>query len=243
MGSPLALHRPGGVWRWLPSRCAVCRSWPQAPLCDTCISHFAQPVARCVTCALPLPVASPQRPRRCGACLKSPPPLDLCLTATSYAWPWMDLIAQLKFHQQPGWAAPLATLMLSAPWVEDTLAQADAVLPIPLSTERLAERGYNQSLLLARQLCPGKTDERLLLRIRHTPAQRSLPRAERLANLIGAFAVDPLHAADIRGRRIVLVDDVMTSGASLHTAARVLREAGATHISAVVLARTEADAA
>ena len=131
--------------------------------------------------------------------------------------------------------------MLSAPWVEDTLAQADWVLPIPLSPERLSERGYNQSLLLARLLCPDKTDERLLLRTRHTTAQRSLPRAERLANLIGAFAVDPLRTAEIRGRRLVLVDDVMTSGASLHTAAQVLRQAGAAHISAVVLARTEPD--
>lgn len=243
MASPLALHRPGGVWRWLPSRCAVCRSWPQAPLCDTCISQFAQPLARCATCALPLPATSVLRPQRCGACLQSPPPLDLCLTATAYAWPWVDLIAQLKFHQQAGWAAPLATLLLSAPWVEDTLAQADTVLPIPLSPERLAERGYNQSLLLARQLSPDKTDDRLLLRTRHTPSQRSLPRAERLANLVGAFAVDPLRAAEIRGQRIVLVDDVMTSGASLHTAAQVLRQAGAAHISAVVLARTEADTA
>jgi ComF family protein len=133
--------------------------------------------------------------------------------------------------------------MLSAPWVEDTLAKADTVLPIPLSPERLAERGYNQSLLLARQLSPDKTDDRLLLRTRHTPSQRSLPRAERLANLVGAFAVDPLRVAEIRGQRIVLVDDVMTSGASLHTAAQVLRQAGAAHISAVVLARTEADAA
>jgi predicted amidophosphoribosyltransferase len=220
MASPLALQRPGGVWRWLPSRCAVCRSWPQAPLCDTCISQFAQPLARCATCALPLPATSVLRPQRCGACLQSPPPLDLCLTATAYAWPWVDLIAQLKFHQQAGWAAPLATLMLSAPWIEDTLAQADTVLPIPLSPERLAERGYNQSLLLARQLSPDKTDD-----------------------LVGAFAVDPLRAAEIRGQRIVLVDDVMTSGASLHTAAQVLRQAGAAHISAVVLARTEADTA
>ncbi|MGV0960951.1 MAG: phosphoribosyltransferase family protein [Limnohabitans sp.] len=243
MGSPLALHRPDGVWRWLPSRCAICRSWPQAPLCDTCISHFAPPTARCATCSLPLPAQASLRPRRCGACLQSPPPLDLCLAATRYGWPWIDLIAQLKFYQQPGWAAPLATLMLSTPWVEDTLTEADWVLPIPLSAQRLAERGYNQSLLLARHLCPGKTDDRLLLRTRHTPSQRSLPRAQRLANLIGAFAVEPLRAAEIRGRRMVLVDDVMTSGASLHMAAHALRQAGAAHVSAVVLARTEADTA
>jgi ComF family protein len=210
-------------------------------VCEDCIAHFAQPCSRCITCALPLPFETTVRQTRCGACLQNPPPLDLCLTATAYAWPWVDLIAQLKFHGQPGWAAPMASLMLNAPWVEDTLAAADCVLPIPLSTQRLAERGYNQSLLLARQLSPGKTKGELLLRTRDTPAQRTLPRAERLANLTGAFAVDPLCVAQVRGKRLVLIDDVMTSGASLHTAAQVLRDAGAGHISAVVLARTEPD--
>jgi predicted amidophosphoribosyltransferase len=80
----------------------------------------------------------------------------------------------------------------------------------------------------------------LLLRTRDTPSQRTLPRAERLANLVGAFAVEPLRAPQLRGKKVVLIDDVMTSGASLHTAARVLREAGAAQVSAMVLARTEA---
>ncbi|PUE09222.1 phosphoribosyltransferase [Limnohabitans sp. T6-5] len=237
LSSPLAPHRPDGTWGWLPSRCAVCRSWPHAPLCDLCISRFAPPVQRCSTCALPLPALTAQ----CGSCIKSPPPLDSCLTATAYAWPWIELIAKLKFQQQAGWAGPLATLMLSAPGVEDALDATDWVLPIPLSPQRLAERGYNQALLLADKLSPPKTDARLLLRTRHTPAQRTLPRAERLSNLQGAFAVEPLRAQEIRGKRVVLVDDVMTSGASLHTAAQVLRQAGASHISAIVLARTETD--
>ncbi len=227
---------PDRVWAWLPSRCAVCQSWPEAPLCDTCISRFAQPRHRCTTCALPLPHPA----RRCGACLTNPAPLDLCLTATAYEWPWVDLIARYKFQQQAGWAGPLATLMLSAPWAEDLLDAADWVLPIPLSPQRLAERGYNQSWLLARQLSPHKADAHLLLRTRDTPSQRTLPRAERLANLVGAFAVEPLRASQLRGKKVVLVDDVMTSGASLHTAAQVLREAGAAQVSALVLARTEA---
>lgn len=225
-----------GFWRWLPSRCAICQSWPQSPLCEACISRFAQPQPRCPCCALPLP----QPARRCGACLKTPPPLDLCLTATAYAWPWVDLIARYKFQQEPGWAEPLATLMLSTPLAEDALDEADWVLPIPLSVQRLAERGYNQSWLLARQLSPQKADARLLLRTRDTPSQRTLPRTERLANLVGAFAVEPLRAAQVRGKKVVLIDDVMTSGASLHTAARMLREAGAAQVSALVLARTEA---
>jgi ComF family protein len=150
------------------------------------------------------------------------------------------LIARYKFQQQPGWAQPLASLMHSTPWAEDMLDAADWVLPIPLSAQRLAERGYNQSWLLANQLSPQKADPHLLLRTRDTASQRTLPRTERLANLVGAFAVEPLRAAQLRGKRVVLIDDVMTSGASLHTAARVLRAAGTAQVSALVLARTEA---
>jgi ComF family protein len=153
----------------------------------------------------------------------------------------VDLIARFKFRQQPGWAGPLATLMLSAPGVEDALDAADVVLPIPLSAQRLAERGYNQAWLLARHLSPHKAEAQWLLRTRDTPTQRSLPRTDRLANLKGAFSIEPLQALNLQGKRVVLVDDVMTSGASLHTAARALRQAGAAHITSVVVARTEAD--
>jgi ComF family protein len=231
-----AAWRPTALWQWLPSRCAICQTWPQAPICETCIGRFAQPQRRCTTCALPLPHAGPQ----CGACLLSPPPLDLCLTATAYAWPWVELIARYKFREQAGWDRPLATLMRSVPWAEDTLDAADWVLPIPLSSQRLSERGYNQAWLLARQLSPNKADAQLLMRTRDTPSQRHLPRAERLANLEGAFALAEGRSAQLTGKRVVLVDDVMTSGASLHSAARALRLAGAVHISALVLARTEA---
>ena len=109
---------------------------------------------------------------------------------------------------------------------------------MPLARERLAERGYNQALLLARHLAPRKTDATLLLRTRHTPAQRELTRAERLRNVRGAFAVDPMRAHELRDQRVVLVDDVMTTGASLHAAATALRQAGVTHVTALVFART-----
>ena len=178
---------------------------------------------------------------RCGSCLITPPPLTHCLSAVDYAWPWRDRIAQFKFHEQPGWASHLAWLMRSSTWAEDLLHEVDALLPIPLSRERLAERGYNQSWLLARSLAPDKADPALLLRIRHTPVQRTLPRSERLANLEGAFALDPLRAHEVQGLHLLLVDDVMTSGASLHTAAHVLLQAGAAQVSAIVLARTGLD--
>ena len=221
----------------LPSQCAVCRAWPSQPVCGACVSRFAQPVLRCHTCALPLPEGVAQ----CGNCLLRPPPLDACFAALAYAYPWSQCIAEYKFHQQVGWAATLADLLRHSPWVEPALEQCDTVLPMPLSRERLRERGYNQALELARQLAPHKTQTQLLLRTRHTAPQPTLRRTERLRNVQGAFALEPLQAHTVRGQRVVLVDDVMTSGASLFAAAAVLRQAGAAHITGLVVARTPAD--
>ena len=240
--APTASAPPGlgseRFWSWLPSQCAVCKAWPARPVCDTCIAAFAQPVHRCPTCALQLPDAF----GRCGACLVHPPLWHSALTAVSYQWPWTTLVARFKYQSQPGWASSLASLMLSAPGVDDALAQAQWVVPMPLSSRRLAERGFNQSLWLAKQLSPRQARHDLLLRIRDTPAQRTLPRAERLQNLRGAFSVDPLQVAALRGQRVMLVDDVMTTGASLQMATEALLGAGVSHVTAVVFARTEADA-
>lgn len=124
------------------------------------------------------------------------------------------------------------------------LTAGDCVVPLPLSAERLRFRGYNQSWLIARALVSqsasaAPADAALLLRIRHTAPQLNLSLAARQRNVAGAFAVDPLHAGRVRQRHVVLVDDVMTSGASLKAAAVVLREAGAHRVTALVFARTE----
>lgn len=219
----------------LPSQCAVCRAWPSAPVCDACVGRFAPPVRRCGTCALPLgPGSAP-----CGECLLHPPPLDACLAACAYVWPWPQCIAEFKFLGDAGRAGPLATLIRSAPWVEPALEAADLLLPMPLAPIRLRQRGFNQAYELARRLDAAKCAPGLLLRTRETAAQSGLARKERLRSLHGAFALDPLRAEEVQGRRVVLVDDVMTSGASLFSAARVLRAGGAAHITAIVLARTD----
>ena len=119
----------------------------------------------------------------------------------------------------------------------------DWLLPLPLSAERLQTRGFNQAWELASALARqsstrARADTRLLLRLKHTRAQSQLGREARLANVRGAFQVDPLRSGELAGRRVVLVDDVMTSGASLFAAAQALRDAGAAHITALVLART-----
>ena len=224
-----------GLAAAVPGQCAVCRAWPAQPVCERCVARFAQPRNRCDRCAIPVPSGI----ARCGSCLTTPPPLDGCHAAVSYEYPWSALITQYKFGGQAGWARSFATLMRSAPWVEPALEQADIVLPLPLSPQRLAERGFNQSLLLARALAPQKTVSDLLLRLRHAPAQATLDRRQRLGNVKGAFALDPLRAAEVRGKRIVLVDDVMTSGASLSSAAEPLAQAGAAAVTALVLARTD----
>lgn len=224
-----------GLLDALPSQCMVCRAWPSQSICEACVNRFAQPRTRCQTCALVVPAGV----RQCGECIRNPPPLDSCLAAVSYDFPWINLILSYKFHQQPGRASAFALLLRSTPWVEPALDAASLLLPVPLSRARLQTRGYNQALLLARQLAPGKAEHRLLLRIRDTAPQSSLKRAQRLDSLRHVFAVDPLLRQRVRGARLVLVDDVMTSGATLYAAAHALRAAGAAHITALVIARTE----
>jgi ComF family protein len=234
----------------IASQCAVCRSWPARQVCGPCMARFASPAQRCMRCALALPadlsMGLRTGPPLCGACAIDPPPLDRTFAGVAYAYPWSTLIAGYKFGEQHGWAAFFAGLLLQSPGlalVLGELAPEDWLLPVPLSTQRLEARGFNQAwelcAALARQTrTQAGLDARLLLRVKHTRPQSQLKRKERLANVKGAFQVDPLRTAELQGRRVVLVDDVMTSGASLYTAAQALRDAGAAHVTAVVLART-----
>ena len=219
---------------YLPSLCHVCHRWPSQPLCAPCIERFAQPTQRCPTCALTL------TPNVEHFCATSPSPLDACVAAVSYAFPWSSCIARFKFETDPGLARALADLMRHAPWVEPALDAANLVVPMPLSRLRLRERGFNQALELARHLAPHKTHAHVLLRSGDSAHQVGASREERLDHVRDAFWVAPEHLHDVRGQHVVLLDDVMTTGASLYEAARALRAAGAAHITGMVLARTEA---
>lgn len=169
--------------------------------------------------------------------------MDACVAAVDYAYPWADLITRFKFKQSTGLAAAFAQLMLATPWSQPALDQADLLLPMPLSNTRLKQRGFNQALELAKRLKTSqaprlKLEAHVLLRVFDTAPQSSLSRSERLRNVRHAFAVNPQRLSDVHQKRVVLVDDVMTSGASLNAAAHALRIAGAAHVTGLVLART-----
>jgi len=189
-------------------------------------------------CALPLAAAAPL----CGECLRDPPPFQRCHCVFDYAFPWDRLISRFKFGNEAELATLLSTLLQQA--LRDQAAQRpDLIVCVPLSRQRLAERGYNQAWEIARLL--GREmgiDARptLLRRTRDGAHQVDLPLARRRTNLRQAFAVDAARAASLGDRHVALVDDVMTSGATLREAASALLDAGAARVDAWILARTPA---
>ena len=234
----LKLHIPLSIS--LPSVCHICHRWPSQPLCAPCVERFAQPALRCPTCALMLThTSNASHAAACPHCTRHPSPLDACVAAVSYTFPWAACIARFKFQADPSLARSLAHLMQHAPWVEPALDAATLVVPMPLSPTRLRERGFNQALELARHLSPHKTHAHTLLRRGDSAHQVGASRPERLEHVRDAFWVAPERVPAVRGQRVVVVDDVMTTGASMHEAARALRAAGAAHITGLVLARTE----
>ncbi len=247
-----ALLRPGRwrdhagrLWKW-PSACHVCARWPTAPLCAACVARFASPLARCPRCAAPWAQGF------CAACVSSPPPADgpgRCIVAVDYGYPWDTLIAGFKFRGQAGWAGPFADLMLRADGASALMQDCELIAPVPLTPARVASRGHHAPWELAKALArnpaaPRSAPARLcadaLVRLSEGPPQHRLGRAERLRNLAGAFAVPPQRATALAGLRVLLIDDVTTTGATLLAAAGALRAAGAAGVDALVFARTPA---
>jgi ComF family protein len=220
----------------LPGQCAVCRAWDAGRLCRDCRTRFIPPLPRCPGCALPLP--QPDAP--CAECLLHPLPFERCVAALDYVWPWNGVIGQLKFHDGLDLAGALSALLLQA-LRHAAPPPVELVLPLPLGPQRLQERGYNQAWELTRRVAPplGLDGEpRLLLRLFDTPRQSGLAQTQRRANVRGAFGIAPGRAAALHGRRVALLDDVMTTGATAAEAARTLLDAGAAAVQLWVLART-----
>lgn len=187
---------------------------------------------------MPLPAvdmaANVQAARTCGRCLQQPPPLTETRAACLYGFPVDRLLLRFKFHQDLAAGRLLAQLMIDA---FAPLPMPQALVPVPLHGTRLRQRGYDQALELARPLArlwqlPLLADG--LRRCRHTAPQSRLDAVQRRRNLHGAFNVKP---GITWPAHVVLVDDVMTTGATLHAAAMALRRAGVARIDAWVCAR------
>ena len=222
----------------LPTQCAVCRGWAVARICTDCLQRHAALRPRCRVCAIAVPNAASV----CGACLRQPPPFARSIAAVDYAFPWSSLVAAFKFRAALDLAPALADLLTDAVRNGDA-PRPSLLLPLPLSAERLAERGMNQAWELARRVAAqldiaARPD--VLRRLIDTPHLADLPRERRAVCIRGAFGIDPGHAQLVRGQCIALIDDVMTSGASAAEATRVLLAGGASEVHVWVLARTPA---
>ncbi len=206
-------------------------------LCQDCTHRFATPVPRCAACALRVPAGVAV----CGHCLIDPPAWDGAIAAVDYAYPWDTLIPSFKFRDALDLTATLTHRMVDAISADTAHARPDLLLPVPLSPQRLQQRGYNQAWQITRRLGAHlgvAVDANLLLRVRDTPHQLSQPLARRAANVRGAFAVEPLRRGEVAGRAFAVIDDVMTTGATAAEVARVLKQAGARRVDVWVLART-----
>ncbi len=229
---------------YLPSQCEVCHQWGSYQVCGHCMQRFAPPKPRCRLCGLQLSAALSSAQTPCGNCVLQPPPFARTVCAADYGFPWDNLVTRFKFHQQPELSRALAQVLVQA--VQDSYqpsgqALPQLVLPVPLAAPRLAQRGYNQAWELARRVARQlhlPADAQVLWRVLDTGHQAQLHRAERQRNLSGAFMVNPALLQRCVGQHLALVDDVMTTGATLREAAGALLQAGAKQVDAWVLART-----
>lgn len=222
-----------------PSPCLVCGQWPERgekSLCMSCLSqipHNRPPF--CPTCGKPY-VGIEAAPR-CGACEGKDLPFERLWFAAPYEGILREALHKLKYERKKPVAIPLSHLLIS--FAKEYLPgfSFDWILPVPLSSNREWERGFNQSELFATSLSKALAiplSVRNLIRLRDTRPQVDLPKAKRFENIRGAFTVK--HPSPYVGKSLLLIDDVVTTGATLSECARALREAGVKSVSALTLA-------
>ena len=232
----------GQALSWLaalvfPPACPLCcntfpKGW-QDLFCRTCLRGFLPlPAARCPRCALPFDGSSASG-HLCGRCAQKTPPFSSVHAVGLFEQSLRQALHQFKFHQRVGLDRPLGQLLLRQ---FNTDQQFDLIVPVPLNSRRLKERSYNQSLLLAREIGRGlriPVAVHLLQREQDTESQRKLSAHEREKNMRGAFQL----RGSLAGEKILLVDDVMTTGATVSACSGELIRGGAGEVQVAVIGR------
>lgn len=223
----------------LPPACPLCgaetpglKTGRLCPRCLAGITPLASP--HCPRCALPYP-AETGSDHLCEGCLREAPPFAAVAAAGIYTGALRDAVHRFKYQDAVHLDLPLSLLLREA--VERMLPafSPDLIVPVPLHPEKIRKRTYNQALLIARRLGKKRISvpAALLIRTRPTPPQQGLAARQRRRNLQGAFAL----GASVKGKRILLVDDVLTTGATARECAGVLLDGGAEEVAVAVLAR------
>jgi ComF family protein len=198
-------------------------AWVESPLCTCCGAVF---------------VSRDGADRICGDCTEDPPPFTRARAAAIYDGPAAQAIKRFKFTRQMAYL-PVMQHWLQRPLCLELVAEADLIVPVPLHPKRLKQRGFNQALLLTKAFPQVPLGREAVVRLRHTIPQVELRPKERRDNVKGAFTVpDP---ALVKGKNILLIDDVYTTGATVRECAKVLRRAGARRVDVLTVARVQHD--
>lgn len=226
-------NREYSLW---PSRCLACGDvgsfWQQQSIdcCTACLRHLPWLENGCLRCAEPISEQSV-----CGRCLKDPPAIQRSWVPLRYEAPMTQWLPQFKYRAQLKYGRLLSQL-LARTLSEGNAPMPQLIIPVPMHPQKLGQRGFNQALLVAKDLSRRfgiPYSNRHLIRRQSSPAQAGLKLAARQRNLRHAFAVQAAPP-----QRIALVDDVITTGSTIRACARTLEKAGAQHIEVWALART-----
>ena len=218
-----------------PPTCRLCKApgVGELDLCTDCLEDLPHLLHACRCCALPI---DSDLVELCGTCQRTPPPYDNTYAAFLYDFPITKLVSQLKFQGKLAHAHLLGRLMTES-LASSVSGLPECIIPVPLHSRRICERGYNQSLELARYLSRSlhiALDVESVIRVRHTPPQTGLSESDRRKNVRGTFRVN----ADLRCAHVAIVDDVVTTGSTVGELARTLKCSGVERVDVWALART-----